>query len=134
MIAETAAGVDRVRSVSSMRSRKMPPWCRAKSQLKSAVRALPMCRKPVGDGAKRTVTVIPGGWGATAEISTLGQRVVAKHLAEPGFHQFAGGSVRQLRDDNHIIRQHPAREVAGKKLDQPVAVREAAGPWGHDQQ
>ncbi len=34
----------------------MPPmWC-AKSQLKSAVRAPPMWRKPVGDGAKRTRT------------------------------------------------------------------------------
>ena len=29
-------------------------WPRARSQLYSAVRALPMCRAPVGDGAKRT--------------------------------------------------------------------------------
>jgi hypothetical protein len=34
----------------------VPPWWRAKSQLKSAVRAPPICRKPVGEGAKRTTT------------------------------------------------------------------------------
>src|SRR6266550_698778 len=96
MIAETAAGVDRVRSVSSMRSRKMPPWCRAKSQLKSAVRAPPMCRKPVGEGAKRTVTVIPGGWGAAEPISTIGQLVVAKHLAQAGLHQLPCRGVGKL--------------------------------------
>jgi len=32
----------------------VPPVCRAKSQLKSAVRAPPTWRYPVGDGAKRT--------------------------------------------------------------------------------
>src|ERR1019366_7193228 len=32
----------------------VPPLCRAYSQLKMKVRALPTCRNPVGDGAKRT--------------------------------------------------------------------------------
>src|SRR3954467_12023392 len=41
-------------SVSSMRRMNVPPACLAKSQLKSAVRAPPTWRKPVGDGAKRT--------------------------------------------------------------------------------
>ena len=35
---------ERARSVSSIRSRYLPPWCLANSQLKSAVRALPICR------------------------------------------------------------------------------------------
>jgi hypothetical protein len=52
-MAATASGVERARSVSSMRSRNLPPWWRANSQLKSAVRAPPMCRNPVGEGAKR---------------------------------------------------------------------------------
>lgn len=39
-----AKGLDRTLSVSSMRRRYLPPWCRANSQLKSAVRAPPMCR------------------------------------------------------------------------------------------
>ncbi len=63
MIAATASGVERARSVSSIRSRKTPPfpwicWWRAYSQLNSAVRAPPICRKPVGEGAKRTVTLM----------------------------------------------------------------------------
>src|SRR5579871_178446 len=41
-------------SVSSIRRMKVPLCCRAKSQLKRAVRALPTCKKPVGEGAKRT--------------------------------------------------------------------------------
>ena len=38
------SSVDRERSVSSIRSTNTPPWWRAKSQLKSAVRALPTWR------------------------------------------------------------------------------------------
>src|SRR3954449_6070850 len=49
----TFSGVERSRSVSSMRSMNTPPSWRAASQLNSAVRALPMCRAPVGQGAKR---------------------------------------------------------------------------------
>jgi hypothetical protein len=32
----------------------VPPWCRAKSALKSAVRAVPIWSGPVGLGAMRT--------------------------------------------------------------------------------
>ena len=55
-IASIAAWVERALSVSSIRSRNLPPWWRANSQLNSAVRAPPMCRKPVGEGAKRVTT------------------------------------------------------------------------------
>ena len=48
---------DRSTSVSSMRRMKRPPSCRAKSQLKSAVRAPPTWRCPVGLGANRTRTL-----------------------------------------------------------------------------
>src|SRR3954452_21269757 len=37
-----------------MRSTNVPPSWRAASQLNSAVRAPPMCRAPVGEGAKRS--------------------------------------------------------------------------------
>jgi hypothetical protein len=40
-------------SVSSMRSRNVPPSARAAAQLYIAVRAPPRCSGPVGDGAKR---------------------------------------------------------------------------------
>ena len=53
------ASVERWRSVSSIRSRKAPPCWRAYSQLNSAVRADPMCRYPVGEGAKRTRVLMP---------------------------------------------------------------------------
>ena len=49
------ASVLRSTSVSSMRRIIVPPLWRAYSQLKMKVRALPMCRKPVGEGAKRTL-------------------------------------------------------------------------------
>ena len=59
-IACTASGVERSTSVSSIRRMKMPPWWRANAQENSAVRAPPMWRKPVGDGAKRVRTVGSG--------------------------------------------------------------------------
>jgi hypothetical protein len=55
------SGVERSRSVSSMRRTNVPPWWRAKRKLKSAVRAPPTCRNPVGLGAKRVRTAIRGG-------------------------------------------------------------------------
>jgi competence protein ComEC len=55
-MASVASGVERARSVSSILNRKVPPRPRANSQLNSAVRAPPMCRKPVGEGAKRVTT------------------------------------------------------------------------------
>ena len=58
LMGEIASGVDRLRSVSSIRKRYTPPLWRAKSQLKSAVRAPPICRNPVGEGAKRVTTVM----------------------------------------------------------------------------
>ena len=51
------ACVLRSTSVSSMRRIMVPPLWRAYSQLKMNVRALPMWRKPVGDGAKRTLSI-----------------------------------------------------------------------------
>ena len=42
-IARSDSRVERSKSVSSMRRMNVPPWPRASSQLKSAVRALPTC-------------------------------------------------------------------------------------------
>src|SRR5256885_4273816 len=50
----TEASVLRSTSVSSSRRIMVPPLWRAYNQLKIKVRALPTCKKPVGDGAKRT--------------------------------------------------------------------------------
>src|SRR5438132_4994907 len=56
MIACSLCCVLRDWSVSSMRSTNAPLFFRAQSQLNNAVRAPPMCRYPVGEGAKRTRT------------------------------------------------------------------------------
>src|SRR5689334_21599155 len=58
-ICSVASATSRLVSVFSMRSLNSPPLWRANSQLKSAVRTFPMCRKPVGEGAMRTRTDIP---------------------------------------------------------------------------
>src|SRR5512134_1859839 len=55
-IARTNSGVDRSRSVSSIRRMNFPPLRRACSQLNSAVRAPPMWSSPVGLGANRVTT------------------------------------------------------------------------------
>ena len=56
-----ASATSRLVSVFSIRRRNSPPSWRAKSQLKSAVRTLPMWRKPVGLGAMRTMGRHPVG-------------------------------------------------------------------------
>ena len=63
----TISSDERSASVSSMRRMNVPPWCRAKSQLNSAVRAPPTCRYPVGEGANRTRgRSIPSSYSATS--------------------------------------------------------------------
>src|SRR4051812_3934965 len=54
-----ASATSRLVSVFSIRRWNSPPsCCRANSQLKSAVRTLPMCSRPVGLGAMRTRTLM----------------------------------------------------------------------------
>src|SRR5580704_15976734 len=53
MIPSVHSGRLRSSSVSSMRRTNVPPCWRTNSQLKSAARALPTWKYPVGDGAKR---------------------------------------------------------------------------------
>ena len=50
-MASMAPGSRRVWSVSSTRTMNRPPWLRAKSQLKRAVRMFPKWGAPVGLGA-----------------------------------------------------------------------------------
>src|SRR5438874_1390088 len=68
----TASCKLRATSVSSIRSTNVPPVCRAYSQLNRAVRAPPMCKNPVGLGAKRTRTFISSNY-------TLPTRCATRH-------------------------------------------------------
>src|SRR5262245_56858878 len=54
-IAAANSGLERSASVSPSRRMKVPFARSDTSQLSSAVRALPIWRYPVGDGAKRTI-------------------------------------------------------------------------------
>src|ERR1700722_5608082 len=65
-----------------MRRMKTPPAWRAKSQLKRAVRAPPTCRKPVGEGAKRT----RGVWWVSCIAETMLQRFHQNRLQREMLH------------------------------------------------
>src|SRR5690606_20265746 len=56
-IASAKASDERSSSVSSMRSRNVPPSFCAQSQLSRATRAFPTCNRPVGLGAKRNLVI-----------------------------------------------------------------------------
>src|SRR5260370_1561224 len=75
-----------------------------------------------------------GGWGRAATISTLGQQVVAEHLAQPDLHNLSGRGVRQFVEDYDVVWQHPARKALGEKCEQVIALRPAVSPRRHDQQ
>src|ERR1017187_9991127 len=76
------ASVLRSTSVSSMRRIIVPPLRRAYSQLKMNVRALPMCKKRVGEGAKRTLSM--GNASITRVAKGLGDEAVAGLLEWDG--------------------------------------------------
>src|SRR3954470_2713470 len=86
----TLASVLRSTSVSSRRRITVPPVWRAKSQLKMKVRALPTCRKPVGDGAKRTRILVDAltGWRAGRETNfdvTVGGNKASRQAGNAAF-------------------------------------------------
>src|SRR3974390_86137 len=56
-MARSNSGFERSTSVSSIPNRNCAPSFLANRKLSSAVRALPTCSNPVGDGAKRTSLV-----------------------------------------------------------------------------
>src|SRR5262245_16514613 len=89
----TISSEERSASVSSMRRTNTPPAPRASRQLKSAVRAPPTCRYPVGDGAKRTRTA----WLLlTGSISVVPKRLHERHRYSD--HQSEDGSDLLRRD------------------------------------
>ena len=79
-ICSAASATSRPVSVFSILRRNSPPSWRAKSQLKSAVRTLPMWRNPVGLGAMRTRTGIRLGY-AAACCDTRAVRITQNILA-----------------------------------------------------
>src|SRR5262249_46166054 len=72
------SGVTRVRSVSSIRSTNCPPVERANAQSYRAVRTLPTCRSPLGEGANRTLTP-PGPAPSRPPPGPAPRSVTARH-------------------------------------------------------
>ena len=56
-IASIYSCLERSGSVSSNLRINFPPFCLAIRKLNNAVRRLPICKKPVGDGAKRVMVM-----------------------------------------------------------------------------
>ena len=48
-----------------------------------------------------------------AGISTIGQSVVAEHLAQPDLYNLSGRGVRQFVENHDIVGQHSARKPLG---------------------
>src|SRR5215470_19526534 len=72
------------------------------------------------------------GWESASAISTRGHRVILKHLAKPGLHDFAGRGMRQLFQYDDIVGQHPARKAFAEKCEEIAALRPASRSWRHD--
>src|SRR6266508_5395095 len=102
------------RSVSSIRNTKVPPWCRANAQSYSAVRMLPTCRSPLGEGAKRTRTGRSGGLGLSA---------TGDHPVPESADAFDGdGDLVADGDGSHACRgageEHVARQQGHDRADE----------------
>ncbi len=110
------SSVERSASVSSRRRRKRPPCFRANSQLNSAVRILPACSRPVGLGAKLTVTVIDK---LLAEFVGDGIAAVAAEILGGDLHArrrlpaLILGEIEHALDLLHHLRRMPARDDLG---------------------
>src|SRR3954451_10203945 len=104
-IAAIAGSVDRSRSVSSIRSSILPPCFLAKSQLNSAVRAPPMWRKPVGEGAKRVTmeSVITGGSYAERSGGVYQEPCITKASEEAKWAWRAPANLAERPPDNQEL-------------------------------
>src|SRR4051812_17768404 len=122
-MSSTFSGVERSRSVSSMRRTNWPPLPRARSQLYSAVLAPPMCSTPVGEGANRTLIGSDASWSPRID----GRR--------PRGGARAGGRAR-MRGDAGVQPVAPdvaADEVeARRRVRVPVAYEGRPGRVGDD--
>ena len=111
-----------------MRSTATPPAWRANSQLYSAVRTPPTCRKPVGDGAKRTRTdprrPVSYGRRALRRARLVGRRRLAGTRARgraglrllPGVHPELADLAPTQHSDEDVAR---FRELAARPRAAP---------------
>src|SRR6266540_6207863 len=124
MVMPMASSVERFRSVSSIRRMKLPPWCRANSQLNKAVRAVPTWMYPVGAGAMRHRT---GASGTRRHPVLEDPDPLDLHLDRVTGLDRSDSGGRSGEDDVTRKQRHDARDV----LDELTrAERELRGPPG----
>src|SRR4249919_1595620 len=122
------SGSTRVRSVSSIRSTNVPPVERANAQSYRAVRTLPTCRSPLGEGANRTLTPPPG----TPPCSlTAGHRVGERSDVLDG-HRYLVSVLKGADPGRRPGEQHVAGEqrhhAAGVGHQRPHIVQQLRRP------
>src|SRR5262245_22028381 len=110
-----------------MRRMFTPPCWRANSQLKSAVRALPTCNCPVGDGAKRTRTLAADD--TLSMVSGVQKLPAGPGLADDHGDEHACTCVPILRFQQ--VGENPADEhkEEGQRPD-----RSNAGAWSQERE
>ena len=86
----------------------MPPCWRANSQLNSAVRALPTCNCPVGDGANRARTFLSD---------------IHFNLTTEDTKEYEGECEIYIRDECSHIESHRSKKKIPKILDAPSVVK-----------
>src|SRR5690242_8527173 len=127
------SGVTRVRSVSSIRSTNVPPVERANAQSYRAVRTLPTCRSPLGEGANRTLTSVTAGHRVGEGPDVLdGHRYLVsvleragsrggpgeQHVAGEQRHHATGISDQRRRVVQQLRRPGPLADLAVDRGDQ----------------
>src|SRR5262245_57846510 len=120
------SSVERSRSVSSRRNKSRPPRFCANIQFRSAVRMLPACSRPVGLGAKRTVTLMLK---LLAEFVGDGIAPIAAEIFGGDLHPgrrlptLVLGEIEHALDLLHHLRRMTARHDLGQRqfqLDQAI--------------
>src|SRR5215472_18292732 len=126
------SGVTRVWSVSSIRSTNRPPVERANAQSYRAVRTLPTCRSPLGEGANRTLTPPPSPGAASCSV-TFGHRVGERSDVLDGHRylvsDYQGTDPRRRPGEQHVAgkQRHHVTGV-GDQLRDAVQQLRRPGP------
>src|SRR3982751_2198461 len=110
-----------------MRKTNSPPKWRAKAHEYSAVRAVPRCRKPVGDGAMRVRigrVMVSGSKGIEADQATQQVGFQVLHVVEADGH--ADQALRDAGGLALVFGQAPVRG-AGRVRDRGLGVAEVGG-------
>src|SRR5215831_19626074 len=125
----------RVRSVSSIRSTNVPPVERANAQSYRAVRTLPTCRSPLGEGANRTLTSVTAGHRVGERPDVLdGHRYLVSVLKRADPRGCPGEQHVAREQRHHVTGIGDQRRHAVQQLRRPGPLADLAVERGHQLQ